>query len=275
MRRRTTLLLLALLGSTSALAQVPPASGVTSGRTSLHTAELLLRAARERLGGEAKLRGVKALALRGKARIKNWGSGPEALISSVELRVKLPDQYLRIDTDGRFMRRTGFVGDTPINEIRILVGDGRASSSPGDLVAERAECARLLLGLVADTRVVLPLQPRADPTLGTNSIRLLGRDNFSAWLDFAPQTRMPLHVRYQEMTAAPGAAAKSDPASGRSVMRPTLRLAEVTETFDDRRQTSGLWLPYRITRSAFGIVVEEILVDTIIVNPRLSAADFK
>jgi hypothetical protein len=58
-------------------------------------------------------------------------------------------------------------------------------------------------------------------------------------------------------------------------MRPTLRLAEVTETFDDRRQTSGLWLPYRITRSAFGIVVEEILVDTIIVNPRLSAADFK
>ena len=58
-------------------------------------------------------------------------------------------------------------------------------------------------------------------------------------------------------------------------MMPTLRLAEVTETFGDRRETSGLWLPYRITRSASGIVVEDMVVDTIIVNPRLGPTDFK
>jgi hypothetical protein len=275
MRSGTRLLVLAVVVSTSVWAQAPSASGTAGGRASLQAAQLLLRSAREHIGGEARLRRVQTLVLRGKARIKNWGSGPGDLLSSVELRVKLPDQYLRIDTDGRFIRRTGFTGGTPINQIRVLVGAGQASSSPGDLIAERAECARLLLGLLADTRVVLSLRPSADEESGNNSIRLLGRDNFSAWLDFAPQTQMPLRVRYQEMTVAPGGSAKSTPTSGRSVMMPTLRLAEVTETFGDRRETSGLWLPYRITRSASGIVVEDMVVDTIIVNPRLGPTDFK
>ena len=50
---------------------------------------------------------------------------------------------------------------------------------------------------------------------------------------------------------------------------------EETMTFEDRRDVGGLKLPYRVTTTAAGRVVDVLMFDEIRVNPEIGKGDFK
>jgi hypothetical protein len=83
-------------------------------------ADRILAAARQALGGEKKLDGVKSLAIEGRAmRISPAGTSTE---SEFEVAIELPDKFMRRDVlasmgNMSIYRNSGFNGDGVINEI--------------------------------------------------------------------------------------------------------------------------------------------------------------
>jgi len=77
----------------------------------------VFRAGRQQLGGEASIEDLRAFVMKGLARTTDERGAPVA--RDVEIRVLLPDRYLRIETADGFERRTGFAGGELLSEIRI------------------------------------------------------------------------------------------------------------------------------------------------------------
>lgn len=50
---------------------------------------------------------------------------------------------------------------------------------------------------------------------------------------------------------------------------------EETMTFEDRRDANGLKLPFRITTTAGGRVIDALILEQILVNPEIGKGDFK
>jgi hypothetical protein len=50
---------------------------------------------------------------------------------------------------------------------------------------------------------------------------------------------------------------------------------EETMTFEDRPDASGLKLPFHMTTTAGGRIVDELILEQILVNPEISKSDFK
>jgi hypothetical protein len=46
-------------------------------------------------------------------------------------------------------------------------------------------------------------------------------------------------------------------------------------TFADRREVNGLRIPFHITTTAGGRVIDELLFDQVLVNPEIGKGDFK
>jgi hypothetical protein len=239
------------------------------------TAESLFKTSRNAIGGEGAVSSIHSLLLRGTARVAD--GGPEE--RQVEILVQAPDGILRIETAPGFEKRSGFHG----NNLLTSMGSGDALERPpanmrGPMItAERARMGRLLLGMAA-----MPLRPgwltlrsvrtavtTTDPrsTMGTNDPTGAGT---SLEADRAGQ-------RILEGSAADRFFIRLffDGGSFPSRIQYEASGSQITTEFSDRRRVSGLLLPYHITTTSGGRVVDELILREIVVNPKLTAADFE
>jgi hypothetical protein len=116
-------------------------------------------------GGPGGIARLRAMRLNGRSRFP--ASDGTLLSATVEIRVLLPDRYLRIDS-GSFGRRiAGYAGNKTLDLIETP--DGQAVPNSGDratvLFKNRAELARLMLGVAtyASQEMPLKLQTRETP----------------------------------------------------------------------------------------------------------------
>jgi len=235
------------------------------------TSESLLRAARVAVGrGEGKVLALRSLLLKGKSRVALGDQPP--VDASVEIRVLLPDNYLRIDAAPGSRLITGFSG----NRLLTAVDDGDSLTAPpanlhaGLLKVEQARLARLLLGMATyvspyyfvtframggQTEMVNPLDAPArtvvrDGRLDSNVIEGAGRDGFYVRL-FLNAERFPITLAYRGTKDA---------------------MHEMS--FADRREVQGLTLPFRIVTKDGKRTTDELVFDRIEVNAPLAAEDF-
>jgi hypothetical protein len=208
-------------------------------------------------GGPGGLARLRSLSLTGRSRIP--GTGGALLDAAVDIRVLLPDRYIRIDT-GTFGRRIiGYAGTAVLNRIeRPDDPAAPASPTPPVLLANRFALARLIFGMAtwASNEVPLKVETRgtvvempgaADPM----GVAVSSDRGFAIRLILDAKTHLPSRLAYWD--------------SDRTVL-----VAE----FSDHRPTGGLKLPYHIVTRAGDRVVDELSFDAIVVNPSLKKTDF-
>lgn len=222
------------------------------------TRELMTAARVAVFGGPGGVALLRSMRFKGRSR---FAAQDDALTSgTVDIRILLPDNYLRIDT-GEFGRRlTGYAAGTTLNLIESA--SGRATQDPRGakeiLTGNRVELARLMLGVAAYTSPAMPVAlftrdtPREMPgpsdPLGIDAA---GDNGFTARLVLDGKTRTPARVVFW--------------GADRTVL---------TTAFTDRRSVSGMKAPYSIITTIGDRIVDELLFDEIVVNPKLTKADF-
>jgi hypothetical protein len=182
---------------------------------------------------------LRSLVLKGRLRIpRDDGSANDGL---VELRIVLPDRYLRIDTIASSVRRSGFTGSDVL-------------TPNGDLRRERAQFTRLMLGLAAWAPPGTPLVVKSTGETAFADTAAVDVDGpgFAARLVLDRATLVPLRIVY----FAEGG------------------VSTVT-SFANRRAVDGFALPFRVTAQTPDRVLETLMFDEIVVNPALSDADFR
>jgi hypothetical protein len=206
-------------------------------------------------GGIARLR-----AMRFKGRSRFPAADGTMVSGTVEIRVLLPDRYLRIDSGSFGRRMAGYAGNKILDTIETP--DGKAVPNSGDpaavLFTNRAELARLMLGVAtyASQEMPLKLQTRETPVampgpsepLGIDAV---GESGFAARIVFDGKSHLPVKLVFW--------------GPGRTVL---------TTSYADRRSTGGMKAPFTIVTTAGDRIMDELLFDEIAVNPSLSKTDF-
>jgi hypothetical protein len=194
--------------------------------------------------------------------------------AAVEIKLLLPDHYLRTDSAGVLQKMAGYAGTRVLSAMH----DDAAVSYPPEslerqiLLNERLRVARLLLGAATYVSADLALTFRSVPTsvemvdprvnartavtIENSSaepfVALVTGDRFAARLVVDGSTRLPTQIEYTGADKNP-----------------------VLVAFSDRRPVGGLQLPYHIVTTSGGRVIDELTLDEIFVNPELSKSDFK
>jgi hypothetical protein len=218
-------------------------------------ADVVFRQSRAALGGEAALTSVASLVMKGTARVPAGDDGPPD--RTLEIRIQLPDQYVRIETAKDWSRRSGFSGDTLLTQV---TRSGVAQTPPANLSAallrgEKWRLARLLLGTASLATPEVWLTIRQAPAafqLGETGhvLEAASRDDFLARI-FYDAAGIPARVEAD------------------------VNRRRIATSFKDRRKAGGLMLPHTITTTLDGMPVEELALSEIIVNAPLTAADFE
>ncbi len=240
----------------------------------------LLHGARQAIGGEAKLGQLKSLVMQGTMR--RGFNGVTAKLSDprpVEYRVLLPDNFLCITGDEFIQQVEGFAGSVLLNEWKALKPGVQLNYSPNasELPGSQLRFARLVLGMLAETRTAVSLDVRVAPTAaGADTFSISAASGFAGYLDVDPASHVPLRVRYEQRVQFRRPLTPEEIKAG--VMNPPDLKRETVEmalTFEDRRMVDGVSLPFRITSVARGVMFEEIQLQRILVNPPLTVKDFK
>jgi hypothetical protein len=230
--------------------------------------EDLFRYARMSVGGGA-VSNLRALQFKGRSKVDLNGS---LIDCTVDIKILLPDHYLRVDSTPTDAKLAGYAGKTVLSAIR---GGGNISTPPDNLTAvilknEKARLARFLLGTVTYVTpdvsmifhsaglIVEMVDPRVSAkTSGTaqgrgqpNVADISSRDGFKARLIVDGSDRMPARLLY------PGSP------------------DEETMTFSERREVNGLKVPFRVTTTAGGRVIDVLTFDQVLVNPEIGKGDF-
>jgi len=205
-----------------------------------------------------KLHILKALRFTGRSRFAGRDGDP--ISAAVDIRVLLPDRYVRVDA-GSFGRRVvGYAGDTSLDVIEGPTGrvtpDPRAAAAI--LQADRAELARLMLAVAmyASEEVPMKLQTRDTQIEMPGLPEALGIDatgeTFAARIAFDGKSHLPVRLVFWS--------------GDRTVL---------TTAYNDRRSTGGMKVPYSIVTTAGERIVDELTFDEVTVNPPLTKADFR
>jgi hypothetical protein len=210
----------------------------------------LFRTSRMNMSGrEATIRELQALQMTGTIRIAT----PEGAVETgtTDIKILLPDRYLRVDSTKGATRYSGFDGSSLLNAI--ITADG-VSQPPealrsAALQSERRRVGYLLLG--STTYVSGDLSPVISSVgygAGVKVVEGVDRSKqFLLRLVFGDST-LPERIEY------PGGAM----------------------AFADRRVADGLQMPFRITTTGgAGRLVDEMTFTTIRINGQLSPDDFK
>lgn len=233
----------------------------------------LFRYSRMAVTGGGNIGRLRALSLKGRSRfvVNERGDLTGAV---VDIKLLLPDHYLRIDTAGTSQKTAGYAGKTVLSSMH----DGASVSYPPDqlrqtiLQNERQRVARLLLGAITYVGGDLPMtfssvpqsiefvDPRINPrtSMAVNNstaepyTALVSGAHFSARFIVDGKNRTPAHIVFVGADKKP-----------------------VTMTFEDRRSVDGLQLPFHIVTTIDGHAIDDLVFDEILVNPELSKADFK
>lgn len=183
--------------------------------------------------------GLRSLLLKGRLRLGI--SREEAVDGLVEIRVRFPDRYLRVDTVNGAERRSGFVGHTLL-------------TPKGDVNAERAAFARLVLGLAAriPTEPKLTFESTGESAFADTAAIDVSGGGFAARMVFDSASHVPLRLVYDSRYGAG------------TVM-----------SFANRRDVDGVQLPSRVTTLIADRVLETLMFDEMQVNPALQDTDFR
>lgn len=220
-------------------------------------ADRLFRMSRMAVGGEASVAGITSLVMKGTAKVTANDGGPAE--RAIEIRVLLPNNYLRIESGGTWMRRSGFSGDALLTEIRRgeTLDKPPAQMAPALLRAEKARLTRFLLGTASITSPVVWMtlkQPGDVTEVGSNLGRVLearnDKENFMTQA-FYDTAALPLRVEYEGGNR------------------------RISIAFSDRKPVGDLLLPHTITTTVDGSLLEEIRLSAITVNAPLTKADFE
>lgn len=219
------------------------------------------------VNGSTKLR---ALAMSGTVTATQMSG--DRIERQLDIRALLPRHYLRIE---RWRRPDGTVTFlSGYSEGRLLTAvttdspnlDFGQPQDPSLLPRERREAALMLLGLVGVATEVVSVHDERNARGGKGSVPAKVQDR-EIVLHLDPKS-IPIAITYTASVRLP-----SGGKSGTALPPPTS--TEVRIAFDDRRPTNGLLLPYRITKSAAGHVLEQIDVVRYQVNPPLTTDDFR
>lgn len=259
-------------------------------------ARTILKRSREAVGGVEAVAQLQSLVLTGISRIPA-SVGPNLVECDLEIRILLPDRYLRIERAEFGERRTGFNGRRPLS---VISERGKTILPPESLhkpivESERERMLQLLLGTLAylapkDARVVQSVsgalavnQPQ--PTAGEAAQRRADqaiRDNGGT-----PGMRPPSNV-YTNGIPDPHTILVSVREGSQfrfSTDERTYLPAKVTYTggsgeevtivYGERRAEAGLNLPHRVTTTSRGHIIDDLLIYSIAVNGGLTAATFE
>lgn len=234
-------------------------------------AENLFRYSRMAVGG-GTISKLKALTLKGRSRIIDNNG---ALVSAtVEIKMLLPDYYLRVDTIGSMQKVAGFANKTVLSAIRE---NGNVEYPPAQLEKlilrnERLRADRFLLGALtyvgADRTLTIGsigragemVDPRQSPrsamkidqtNVEPNVFSVRGED-LAARVEIDSKSRLPIRMIF-----------------------PAADKGEILLSFEDRREVDGIQMPYRVAMTERGQVVDELMFEQILINPELGKGDFK
>jgi hypothetical protein len=281
--------------------------------------------ARKALGGEPRLNAVRALSLRagyqremslpgmtggGRATMMINGGPPvgdnSQITGELEIDIELAGKYIKVDTSTGFMAMTrteGFEGDRPFAHaaaanpgMRIQIdrpGDDPARAKQA-LQRNRAEVARLLLGILGSTQSEFPVTYTyagiAESADGkADMIDVKGSEGFAARLFLDVQTHLPLMLTYTapeprmvmrtvERGSTPPAAETERErldAERRQAEAAPQKMIEYRIFFSDYRDVGNLSLPHKIARGTAQKTTEEWEIKSYKINPTLKADRFK
>jgi hypothetical protein len=210
----------------------------------------LFRTSRMNMSGrEATIRELLALHMTGTIRIATPDGATET--GTTDIKVLLPDRYLRVDVTKGATRYSGFSRVELLSAIKSGGGVSYLPDAlrPAALQSERRRLSYFLLGSTTYVSAALsPVIYSAGYGARQKVVEGIDRDKqFLLRLVFG-DSMLPARVEY------PGGAM----------------------TFADRRMADGLQMPFRVTTmGGGGRLVDDITFDTIRVNTPLSAADFR
>jgi hypothetical protein len=238
-------------------------------RAQAPSAQAVVTAAREALGGESKLSAVTSFTATGRTRQIR---GNNLVPIEFEINWELPDKFVRKDeipaqdTDASV---TGFAGD---QLILFPAPPARAGGPPPQAAAQqrlggiKQDFARLMLGAFAASFPPYPLTfkylAEGDAPEGKADILdVAGPNNFSARLVVQRDTHLPVMLMWQ----APG-----PPAPNAPPMPVEHRLY-----YGDFRDVNGMKWPFRLRHAVAGQTIEETTFDRIRINVKIDARKFE
>jgi hypothetical protein len=186
-----------------------------------------------------------------------------------------PDQYIVIWNSGRSEYREVIDrgrGTTATRPLEFADAPWEVREPSGGVVETRqVDFARLALGVFGRADVIAGAAIR---DLGPNTVEIeakVGSRLFFARVDLDAATRLPVRQTWRSrMQVYPpnsilGKIGESDSGAGTvdSTNRPEI---DATMVFDDHRVVDGFRLPFRITRSAAGVVLTEMRFTRVVVN---------
>lgn len=216
----------------------------------------VLAAAREALGGEAKLAAVKTFVITGRTRQLR---GNNLVPIEFEIDCELPDKFVRVDdfpaqdTDPTTL---GFNGAAVIQ----VPPAPRAGGGPPRLLGVKQDFARLTMGMFATSFAGYPLTFKyaalaEAPEGKADVLDVSGPANFAARYVVQRETHLPVMLMWQV------------PAQPKPI--------EHRMYYADFRNVDGLKLPFRIRRAVGPDTVEETTVDRIKINAKIDPRKFE
>jgi hypothetical protein len=253
----------------------------------------ILGAAREALGGEKRLTGVKAFVATGRTQQVR---GDNLVPIEFEIAVELPDKYVRKDeipAQESGPTAVGFVGDSLIQHPPQASPTGRPGGPPpptpeqlesarrARVVGAKQDFARLALGMFAGSFAGYPLtfsyvgqaeapQGKADVLEAKSASNLIMR------FFIAHDSHLPIMISWQGAPPAGGrgAAPGRGPAAAAGAP-PTGPPPENRIYFADYRDVDGMKWPFRLRRALGADTVEETVFDRFRVNTRIDPRKFQ
>jgi hypothetical protein len=147
---------------------------------------------------------LRTLRLVGRVRsgIDTATAAPLQTFKQIDIRLVLPDHYLRIEQNAQIRRTTGFTRARGILKMeslddRVRVGQGTPDAEYSRLM--RLEIARLLLGFLGDTCGTLRMSSAPLPQRASSVQVRIGDVRHE--LDVDPGDGMPSAVRYPDTVA--------------------------------------------------------------------------
>ena len=198
-------------------------------------------------------------------------------VEPFEMKLLLPNHYIRVENRVGFRRVEGFRDHTLIKVFRPLAPGGPPPSVNVDATAElsrqRVLAARWVVGILGSLDGVLPLA--AKPGNTPHTLRVTGPEGFDCYLDLS-EGGVPLRLRFE--AAAPF---YTPPSPGERQAGRKMERAEWTWTFANRKMIDGVQIPHALSIAARSLEsdlttrIEEFTVRTAVINPALTTADFQ
>jgi hypothetical protein len=238
----------------------------------------ILSAAREALGGDARLSAIKTFVATGRTRQLR---GNNLVPIEFEINCELPGNYVRKDefpAQDTDITVSGFRGD------ELILGPqppaGRGGSPPAQrLMTVKQDFARLMLGAFAASFPSYPLTftyaaEGEAPEGKADVLEVAGPPPFAARLVIQRDTHLPVMLMWQGPGMPPGGRAGGPPgapAAGTAPGPPP----ENRLYFADYRDVKGTKWPFRIRRAVAGTTTEETTFDRVAINVKIDPKKFE